>query len=160
MIRSTLLVQLLALTVGASFLCGCQASEPKATSDGPPTPSMKIGVIDTTRVLPEIPAYRTLKTNMMRDRTSFVASLPQDPSRLTKEQMAQYQQEAQQKQAEWQKKTLETIHEAVKTIKTQTAEVAQQKGIDLVVVNTPYANSIFYYSGQDITLDVMLKMNK
>lgn len=160
MSRFGIFTRLLALSLGATALWGCQASEPKVVDDGPPKASLKIGIVDTTRVLPEMPAYRDLKTNMMRDRNSFVASLPQDPSRLTKEQMTQYQAEAQQKQANWRKKTLETIQEATKTIKSQTAEVAQQKKIDLVVVSTPFANSLFYYSGEDITLDVMLKMNK
>lgn len=44
-------------------------------------------------------------------------------------------------------------------IKNQAAEVAKDKDIDLVVVNTVNYPVVLYTSGDNITLDILLKMD-
>jgi hypothetical protein len=38
--------------------------------------------------------------------------------------------------------------------------VAEEKHLDLVVVSTPYSPSVHYNGGQDVTIDVLLKLKR
>jgi hypothetical protein len=44
-------------------------------------------------------------------------------------------------------------------IQVQAGEVAKDKGIDLVVVNTMNYPAVLYTSGENVTLDILLKMD-
>lgn len=142
----------------AALCFGCQGPSAPAVSDGKPI-KLNVGVVDTTRILPEMSSYQSLRSDMMRDRTDFLESLP-DASKLNKDLMQKLQAESDRRESGWRKKTMEIIADAVKQISQKTGEVAGQKHIDIVVVNTPFNSSIYYYSGQDITLDVMIGLNR
>ncbi|MCA9797287.1 MAG: hypothetical protein KC910_36000, partial [Candidatus Eremiobacteraeota bacterium] len=52
------------------------------------------------------------------------------------------------------------LNKSVDVVRAQAVEVAEEKGLDIVVLDTNFMNSVQYYNGEDITLDVILKMKK
>lgn len=118
---------------------------------------LRVGLIDTGRILEEMPRYRDLRNDLAKDRSSFFAHMPANP---TQEEMMRLQSEAEKKQKDWQKRVMETLQQAVKEIEGLTAEVAKQKDLDMVVISTPYSKTVYYHAGQDITIDVLLKLQK
>ena len=46
-----------------------------------------------------------------------------------------------------------------KDIQAQAAEVAREKNLDLVVINTMRYPVVLYSAGDNITLDILLKMD-
>lgn len=143
----------LTLAVTAALVAGCGGGSQKGGT-------IRVGVLNTARIVDQDPAYKTLQLNIMSEKSSFLGSLPENPEQLTKEERLKFSQDSQKKQAEWQKKVMAFIQQSVKQITDVTAEVAKQRDLDMVVINTPFTNAVHYTSGQDITLDVMLKLNR
>ena len=143
---------LLILLAGAALISGC--GEP--TGDG----KMRVGVLDTTRILAEMPKYKDLQSNLAREQRDFQRSLPQPGADVSPEQMKQIQQEASKKRSEFQTRVNQTIQTAIKDIKDLTTQVAEEKHLDLVVVSTPFNPSVHYNGGQDVTIDVLLKLKR
>lgn len=142
-----LLIGLAALTFWG---CGGQGS------DGP----MRVGVLDTSRILAEMPKYKDLQSNLAREQQEFQAKLPQAGENPTEAQMEALQKELTQKRSEFQKRVNQTVQTAVKDIRDLTTQVAEEKNLDMVVVSTPYTPSVHYTSGQDVTIDVLLKLKR
>ena len=133
-------------------LMGCGSKE----SDG----KLRVGVLDTSRILSEMPKYKDLQSNLAREQQDFQSKMPRPGSDVSPEDVKQLQKEAGKKQAEFQKRVDQTIQAAIKDIRDLTTQVSEEKNLDIVVVNTPYTPSVHYSSGQDITIDVMLKMKR
>lgn len=143
--------KLLVVGLAITLLCGCQSS-----GDG----KMRIGVLDTSRILEDMPKYKDLQANLTREQMEFQNTLPRQGSDVTEDQMKLIQQSVEKRRGEWQKRVNQTIQAAIKDIKDLTEEVARDKKLDIVVVSTPFTRSVHYNSGQDITLDVLLKMKQ
>ena len=144
---------LILLITGASLACGCGGGQ---SGDG----KMRVGVLDTTRILAEMPKYKDLQSNLAREQRDFQSTLPQPGSDVSEEQMKQIQQQAAKKRSEFQTRVSQTIQTAIKDIKDLTTQVAEEKHLDLVVVSTPFNNSVHYNGGQDVTIDVLLKLKR
>ena len=144
-----------ALALLALLGAGCEKGT-SPTSNG----KMRVGVIDPTRILQDMPEYRDLQSSLVKERGNFLASLPKDASKLTKEKFDRVRGDAEKKQGEWQKRILEMTQVSIKQITATTAEIAKARNLDIVIVNTPATNTINFLDGQDITLDVMLKLHK
>jgi len=142
-----------ALVITAALVAGCGGGSSKGGN-------LRVGVLNTARIVDQDPAYKTLQLNIMSEKSTFITSLPENPEGLSKEELNKFRQDSQKKQAEWQKKVMAFIQQSVKQITNVTAEVAKQRDLDMVVINTPFTNAVHYTSGQDITLDVMLKLNR
>lgn len=141
------------LALTAALVAGCGGGAQKG---GP----LRVGVLNTARIVDQDPAYKSLQLNIMSEKSSFLSALPENPEELTQDERTKFRQDSQKKQAEWQKKVMAFIQQSVKQITNVTAEVAKQRDLDMVVINTPFTNAVHYTSGQDITLDVMLKLNR
>jgi len=144
---------LMMLLVSAVCLSGCGGG---GSSDG----KMRVGVLDTTRILAEMPKYKDLQSNLAREQRDFQSTLPQPGSDVSQEQMKQIQQQAAKKRSEFQTRVSQTIQTAIKDIKDLTTQVAEEKHLDLVVVSTPFNPSVHYNGGQDVTIDVLLKLKR
>ncbi|MBT9587905.1 OmpH family outer membrane protein [bacterium] len=121
---------------------------------------LRVGVLDTSRILSEMPKYKDLQSNLVREQREFQSKLPQPGADISQEDMKQLQKEADKKRLEFQKRVNTTVQTAIKDIRDLTTQVAEEKNLDIVVVSTPYTPSVHYHSGQDITIDVMLKMKR
>jgi Skp family chaperone for outer membrane proteins len=143
---------MVSLLLASLALTGCGGQE----NDG----KLRVGVLDTSRILSEMPKYKDLQSNLMREQREFQSKLPQPGSDVSEEDMKQLQKEADKKRSEFQKRVSQTVQTAIKDIRELTTQVAEDKNLDIVVVSTPYTPSVHYHSGQDITIDVMLKMKR
>lgn len=134
------------------LLSGCESKE----GDG----KMRVGVLDTSRILAEMPKYKDLQSNVAKEQMEFQNSLPKPGEDVSEEQMKAIEKDAEKRREEFQKRVNQTIQDAIKDIRDLTNQVAAEKQLDLVIVKTPYSNSVHFFQGQDITLDVMLKMQR
>ncbi|MBN9415918.1 MAG: OmpH family outer membrane protein [Candidatus Eremiobacteraeota bacterium] len=145
------------LISGAILACGCGGGQ---SGDG----KMRVGVLDTTRILAEMPKYKDLQSNLAREQREFQnqlqSQLPAPGTDISDEKKKQLEQEVAKKRSEFQTRVNQTIQTAIKDIKDLTTQVAEEKHLDLVVVSTPFNNSVHYNGGQDVTIDVLLKLKR
>lgn len=144
---------LILLVAAAVVAGGCGGSE---AGDG----KMRVGVLDTTRILAEMPKYKDLQSNLAREQREFQSKLPQPGADVSEAEVKQIQEEAAKKRSEFQTRVNQTIQTAIKDIKDLTTQVAEEKHLDLVVVSTPFNPSVHYNGGQDVTIDVLLKLKR
>ena len=144
---------LVLLVAGLSLACGCGGGE---AGDG----KMRVGVLDTTRILAEMPKYKDLQSNLAREQREFQSKLPQPGADVSEAEVKHIQEEAAKKRSEFQARVNQTIQGAIKDIKELTTQVAEEKHLDLVVVSTPFNPSVHYNGGQDVTIDVLLKLQR
>lgn len=142
----------IAIGLCAILLGGCGGQ----SGDG----QMRVGVLNTARILEEMPKYKDLQANLAREQMEFQAKLPQPGADISEEQKQQLQKEYTTRRSEFQKSVNQTIETAIKDIKDLTTQVAEEKNLDMVVVNTPYSPSVYYNAGQDVTIDVLVKMKR
>lgn len=149
--------QPLIFLVAAGLMCGCGGGQ---SGDG----KMRVGVLDTTRILSEMPKYKDLQSNMAREQREFQtqieSQLPQSGADISDEKKKQLEQEVNKKRSEFQTRVNQTLQAAIKDIKELTTQVAEEKNLDLVVVSTPFNRSVHYNGGQDVTIDVLLKLKR
>lgn len=140
----------MALAVAAALMAaGCKHTQHKLR--------LKVGVVDTARVVNAVPGATDMRLDWMKDASAlYLRSL----SSRSQPQWTSLHRDAQQSSAEWEKQMHKFVDSVVKSIRADSAEVAREKGLDIVIVQSPYLNPIKYYSGEDITLDVILKMKK
>lgn len=146
----------LILLAAALLASGCGGGQ---SGDG----KMRVGVLDTTRILAEMPKYKDLQSNLAREQREFQtqieSQLPQN-SDISEEKKRQLEQEVNKKRSEFQTRVNQTLQAAIKDIKDLTTQVAEEKHLDLVVVSTPFNRSVHYNGGQDVTIDVLLKLKR
>jgi len=141
----------LPVLLAMALLVGCQEA-----SDG----KLKVGILDTSRILTEMPKYKDLQADLAKQQLEFQRSLPNPGKELTQEEMMKIQKDADKRQAQFQKRVDATVQMAIKEIRELASQVAQEKKLDMVVVHTPFTSSVYYHSGQDVTIDVVLKMKR
>ncbi|MBX3168121.1 MAG: OmpH family outer membrane protein [Candidatus Eremiobacteraeota bacterium] len=148
---------LILLVAGVSLAGGCGGGQ---SGDG----KMRVGVLDTTRILAEMPKYKDLQSNLAREQREFQtkiqSQLPQPGADISDEKKKQLEQEVNKKRSEFQTRVNQTLQAAIKDIKDLTTQVAEEKHLDLVVVSTPFNPSVHYNGGQDVTIDVLLKLKR
>jgi hypothetical protein len=147
---------LMLLLAGAWLVGGCGGP----AGDG----KIRVGVLDTTRILEEMPKYKDLRDSMQREQIDFqrkiqdkMASVGENASDEQKKQIGN---EIAKKRSEFQTRVNQMLQTAIKDIKDLTSQVAEEKHLDLVVVSTPYSPSVHYNGGQDVTIDVLLKLKR
>ena len=143
---------LFSASLAALLVCGCQSQSGDA--------KLKVGVLDTARILSEMPKYRDMQGNLQREQAEFQQTLPQRGDQVSQERYKQIQASVEKRRSEWQKRVNQTLKDAIKDIRDLTAQVADEKKLDMVVVSTPFSRSVHYSSGQDVTIDVLLKMKR
>ncbi|HXE72151.1 MAG TPA: OmpH family outer membrane protein [Candidatus Nitrosotenuis sp.] len=131
----------------AVLLGACQASSPR----------LKVAVVDTSRIVAELPEYRDLNLSFLKDTGSFYLELPRGRS-MSEEERTRLRALANEKSAKWEKLIRQFMEKAHAQILTATAEVAREKGIDMVLVDTNYVRGVQYSAGENITTDVILHL--
>ena len=150
----------LGLALALSALAACQKAPAPETVRDTRSMQIRVGVLNPERVLQEMPQYQDLRSRLVRERGTFLAQLPENPKELSKEQWDRLRVETQQKQGNWQKSMLEMMQSAVNQISELTGQVCKEKGLDIVVIDSPSTSPIYYHAGQDVTLDVLLKLKQ
>ncbi|MGM9998219.1 MAG: OmpH family outer membrane protein [Candidatus Bruticola sp.] len=125
--------------------------------------SLKVGVVNTERIIRENPKYMELNVILSDERSKFFSQIPNNVSSMSGAQKKALQEKLAKEAAERSSKFDKLYNESMKSlredIKNQASEVAKDKNIDLVVVNTINYPVVLYTSGDNITLDILLKMD-
>lgn len=144
--------------LSAAALCtvvlGCTACQPR---------SLKVGVVDTERIIRENPKYMELSVILADERKALFSQIPRNVRSMSgaerkalKEKIAK---DAMERSSKFDKVYRDRMSKLLEDLKAQAAEVASDKDIDLVVVNTMNYPVVLNNPGNDITLDILLKMD-
>ena len=124
---------------------------------------LKVGVVNTERIIRENPKYMELNVILSDERSKIYSQIPSNVNSMSAAQKKALQEKLAKDAAERSSKFDKLYNESMKglreDIKNQAAEVAKDKDIDLVVVNTVNYPVVLYTSGDNITLDILLKMD-
>jgi len=125
--------------------------------------TLKVGVVNTERIIRENPKYMELNVILSDERSKIYSQIPSNVSSMSVAQKKALQEKLAKDAAERSSKFDKLYNESMKglreDIKAQASEVAKDKDIDLVVVNTVNYPVVLYTSGDNITLDILLKMD-
>ena len=132
----------------ACFLAGC---EPNSPADS----KLKVGTVDIMRVMEERPETRAIRLDWATQAGDTYMRLSQVKDSVEAEEL---QKEIEESSLEWQKRMDAFMEESVELVEKETAEIAKERGIDLVVVDNPITQTVRYRDGEDLTLDVSLKL--
>ncbi len=127
-----------------------------------PGPQMQVGFVNTARIVHENPKYLELNILLMQEREAVYSQIPQNVRDLSSGQKQQLQQklakEASERSGRFDRLVRDFMQKLQADIQESASGVAHQKGLDVVIINTPYFPTIHYTSGEDITTDILLKM--
>lgn len=125
-------------------------------------PQMKVGIVNTARIVQENPKYLDLNVLLMQERDAVysqipanVGSLPDSEKRKLQEKLSK---EAAERSGQFDKLVRDFMTKLQGDIKQSAEQVAREKGIDVVIIDTPYMPTVLYQSGENITTDILLKM--
>ncbi|MGM9992354.1 MAG: OmpH family outer membrane protein [Candidatus Bruticola sp.] len=125
--------------------------------------SLKVGVVNTERIIRENPKYMELNVVLSDERNKLFSQIPSNVNSMSGAQKKALQEKLAKEAAERSSKFDKLYNESMKSlredIKKQASEVAKDKNIDLVVVNTINYPVVLYTSGDNVTLDILLKMD-
>lgn len=125
--------------------------------------TLKVGVVNTERIIRENPKYMELNVILSDERSKLYSQIPSNVRSMSVAQKKALQEKLAKNAAESSSKFDKLYNESMKglreDIKNQASEVAKDKGIDLVVVNTVNYPVVLYTNGDNITLDILLKMD-
>ena len=138
---------LASLALGCVCLSGCGSGG----GDG----KLKVGTVDIMRVMEERTETRAIRLEWAAQAgdTYMRISQVKDSAEATK-----LQKEIQERSLEWQKRMDSFMEESIQLVEKEAAEIAKERGIDLVVVDNPLTRTVRYRDGEDITLDVSVKL--
>ncbi|MBI3930124.1 MAG: OmpH family outer membrane protein [Armatimonadetes bacterium] len=132
------------------LLAGCGGGESR----------LRIGVVDTSRVLSELPEYQSMRMTVAREASDLFLESRGDGKPPTQEEIEQFRVDAQARSEEMNKRVQSFLEETIDKIRVHSEDIAAERGIDLVVADNPFTRSVQYYDGDDITTDIVLRMEK
>ncbi len=125
-------------------------------------PHMTVGVVNTARIVQENPKYLDLNVLLMQERDAVYSQIPANVQQLSDAEKRQLQEklakEASERSGRFDNLVREFMQKLQSDIQESAGEVARAKGIDMVIIDTPYHPTVLYNSGENITTDILLKM--
>jgi len=125
--------------------------------------SLKVATVNTERIIAENPKYMELKVVLADERKQLYSQIPTDVKNMSGAQKKALQEKLQKEAAERSKKFdklyRDSISKLQEDIKGNAEAVCSDKKIDLVVVDTMNYPVVLYSAGDNITLDILLKMD-
>ncbi len=131
--------------LGPLFLCGCQKER-----------KLRVGLVDTVRIIESDRNASGLRLEWTAKANEVYLALTKVKD---KKEFERIRSQITSNSEEWREMTHAFMTETVSAVEKQTAEVAQEKGIDMVVAGNRYISTIQYFNDEDITLDVLIKMS-
>lgn len=142
--------RLLTASLLGLFVVGCGPSTP---------PKMTVGVVDTERVVSEMPEFREMNLTWAADTGGFLSSIPTSQEDMSKQKAEEINKRIASSSKIWQARSSKFYQEAWSRISKAGEEVARQRGLDMVVIDTRHMPSVQYFSGDNITTDILLQLN-
>lgn len=137
------------LLICSGFITGCNSGPEE---DGA---KLKIGTVDIIRVMEERPETMAIRLDWSQQAGN--AYLEISGVSDMKEARA-LEQEIAKRSKVWEERMDAFMEESVALVETEAEKLAKERGLDLVLVDNPMADSIQYREGEDLTLDVSLKL--
>lgn len=123
---------------------------------------MKVGIVNTARIVRENPKYLDLNVLLIQEQQAVYSQIPTNVQALSDQEKRQLQEklskEANERSTRFDKLVREFMQKLQGDIQESAGQVAQAKGIDMVIIDTPYYPTVLYSSGENITTDILLKM--
>lgn len=116
---------------------------------------LKVGTVDVMRVMEERPETRAIRLEWSSQAgdTAMRISALKDPA-----EAEALKKEIEKRSKAWQNKVDDFMEESVNLIEAEAAAIAEERGIDLVVVDNAFNPYIRYRDGEDLSLDVSMKL--
>lgn len=136
----------------AVFFCGgCQRR------------SLHVGTVNAEKIISENPKYMELRVVLSDERQKLYSQIPKNVSSMSGTEKKALQEklakDAAERSDKFSKLYRESMAKLQEDIKSHASEVAKDKNLDIVVVNTMMNYPVVLYSsGENITLDILLKM--
>lgn len=131
-----------ALTVG----CGGADKEPQ---------KLKVATVDIMRVMEERPETVAIRLDWASQRGDTAMKISNVKS---EEEAEALRKQIERRSEDWQKRVDAFMEDSIKKVEKSTAEIAKERGLDIVVVDNPLTHTVKYRDGEDITLDVSVKI--
>lgn len=123
---------------------------------------LTVGMVDTDRIVRENPQYMELNVLLMNEREAVYSQIPRDARNLPKDERESLKKkitkDANERSQRFDKLYRDFMKKLQTDIKSHAEAVAHDKGIDMVIINTPSYPTVLYCSGDSITTDILLKM--
>lgn len=150
--RARLAAAAAAAVLGLAGLVGCGAKGPQ----------MKVGVVNTARIVEQNPRYLNLNMVWVEEKNAVYSQIPQDigtrsdaEKRALQEKLTK---EAGERSAKFDKLVRDFMKQMQTDIQDSAAQVAKAKGIDMIIIDTPYYPTVLYNGGENVTTDILLRM--
>lgn len=138
--------------LGLLGLVGCTAKGPQ----------MKVGVVNTARIVEQNPKYLDLNMIWVEEKNAVYSQIPSDIGRRSdaekRDLQAKLTKEAGERSAKFDKLVRDFMKQMQTDIQDSAATVAREKGIDMIIIDTPYFPTVLYCGGENVTTDILLKM--
>lgn len=118
---------------------------------------MKVGTVDVMRVVEERPETRKIKLDWATQAGDTKVRLSNVANEA--EYQAVQKEIAVQNEA-WQQRMNEFMEESIKVMESEVEALAQEQKLDIVVVNNPLTNTVLYSNGEDVTTDVLIRLQQ
>ena len=134
-------------------VAGCnQAPAPK---EGEKIAPLKLGTVDVLRVMEERP--ETVQIRL--DWTTLTGRNYTDLAAVKdKAQYDALQKQIAKQSEEWQKRMDTFMEKSIAEVEVEAEKLAREKGLDMVVVDNPLTKTLRYHDGQDLTTDILFKL--
>ncbi|MBQ7529167.1 OmpH family outer membrane protein, partial [bacterium] len=145
-------ISVLFFVVSIIFFCGgCQQR------------GLHVGTVNAEKIISEDPKYMELRVVLSDERQKLYSQIPKNVNSMSNTQKKALQEklakDAAERSDKFNKLYRESMAKLQEDIKSHASEVAKDKGLDIVVVNTMMNYPVVLYSsGDNITLDILLKM--
>lgn len=136
-----------------------------ATGCGGATGTLKTGTVDTTMLVQTDPSYQEMAAAYAKERVKLETEINKrvkqvgGPSNLSQADVNKFREKNAELNKVWAKKTDDFLKARFDRIKDATAAVCQDKGIDLVLVDSEGVPTV-EYGAVKITQDVELKLQQ
>lgn len=125
-------------------------------------PQMKVGVVNTARIVEQNPKYLDLNMIWVEEKNAVYSQIPSNVGTWSdaekRDLQTKLQKEAGERSAKFDKLVRDFMKQMQTDIQDSAGTVARDKGIDMVIIDTPYYPTVLYSAGENITTDILLKM--
>ncbi len=133
------------------LVAGCGQSEPR---------KLKVGVVNTERVVSEMPEFRDMNLSWAAETGSFLSSIPKSREEYDKQKLKDLNDRIQRASKSWQARSSKFYEDAYRRITEASKQVASERGLDVVVIDTLHLPAVQYTSGENVTTDILIKLSQ
>ncbi|MCE7871980.1 OmpH family outer membrane protein [bacterium CPR1] len=133
------------------LVAGCGQGEPR---------KLTVGVVNTERVVSEMPEFRDINLSWAAETGSFLSSIPKSKEELDQRKLKELNDRIQHASKSWQARSSKFYEDAYRRITSASEQVARERGLDIVVIDTMHLPAVQYTSGENVTTDILIKLNQ